>query len=689
MNVFSHVSMKGTSWILDVQRTNIELSLTHGLKLNSSPAELYPYNDELLNRIPRTISTVFGWLQIDPTLIYMNCCTSCFALYPIDSAPPTCNHRISSIPSGPPESTDLDAEFAAEPCEDYTPDLSERVCGMPLLRSARGLQKPVRRYAFQSLPDWIARFLSRPEVESWLDESLEESSKPFNLDDPIHDIHEAKIWKEFCGPDGKQFTSTTGNLTFAMFVDGINPFGNKQSGRHTSITFIVLVCLTLPVQMRYQPENIFLVGIVPGPREPSLEQMNWVLLPVVTQLKSLWNQGLLLSRTHRHKNGRLIRAALLPFLADIPALRRSLGFPSARATYFCSMCLLKRSQVKNFNLSSWPPRTTCQHKIWAYQARNAQTVKERENIFNTHGVRYSVLLDLEYWDIIHFHVVDSMHNLLLGLLAWHCRRFWAMKEIVNEEDNVPSISTSELFDLLSEHVNPTPAGVRTEDPRFESEDEDEHESNISLADNTDSSNNNFNPLGEGWSGKWEPPPIDQIIFDSKMLANINSLLPRIHIPSWIKRAIPVLGKASFRKLKADEWRNLFTIQLPLILIPMWYGHDEVKTSLLKNFCHLVSLVNLALKRVMTSETISLYRKHISQYLEGSVVLFDHCQPTCNHHLAIHLADCLENFSPVRAWWSFPLERLMGTILKSCHNNHIGEFIYALYISSTPLGQFLT
>lgn len=70
MNVYSHVSMKGTSWLLDVQRANIRLSLTHGLRPTSSPTELLPYDEEIIHRLPRTISTVFEWLQVDPSLTY-------------------------------------------------------------------------------------------------------------------------------------------------------------------------------------------------------------------------------------------------------------------------------------------------------------------------------------------------------------------------------------------------------------------------------------------------------------------------------------------------------------------------------------------------------------------------------------------------------------------------------------------
>lgn len=686
MSVFAHAPALTVSWLLDVQRITIELSLTHGVLPNSSPTTLQPLQGKMLNRIPSTIETVLKWLEIDSSLTFINCCRAFFAMYPLISSPAFCRHRIAEIPGGAYPTEDPNVEvLAPKPGYLYDhPSFSEKKCGEPLLRFARGREKAVRKYAFQDLSEWISRLLSRNLVEDWLDESLEESTKPFNPQASVSDIHQSRIWKRFRGRNGKQFTSQRGNLTFAMFVDGINPFGNKQSGRHSSITFVVLVCLTLPLRVRFRRENIFLVGVAPGPREPSLEQMNWILRPIVTQLQRLWTPGVYVSRTHRHKEGRLIRAALLPFVADIPALRRSLGFPSATATNFCSFCLLKKQDIKNFDQSSWPLRTCEQHKMWAYQARDASNSEERMEIFKTHGVRYSVLMELEYWDVIEFHVVDSMHNLLLGLCAWHCRRFWSMKDEKNEEEKVPDVSTKELLTLHAEHSQAEQLRRNVSEPgeSASSVNEDETEHNIINAqfdENTSSSDEDFNPFSDAkWGGKWMAPPLDEIILDSAMLLLINNLLPRIHIPSWVKQAIPVLGKASFGKLKADEWRSLFTIQLPLIMIPIWSRKDHVKTSLLKNFCHLVSLINLALRQELTLEMISSYRHHIKNYLQGSIELFQHCQPTPNHHMAIHLADCLENYGPVRSWWSFPYERLMGSIIKSTHNNHQGRPIFLFY-----------
>ncbi|KNZ52209.1 uncharacterized protein VP01_3649g2 [Puccinia sorghi] len=92
-----------------------------------------------------------------------------------------------------------------------------------------------------------------------------------------------------------------------------------------------------------------------------------------------------------------------------------------------------------------------------------------------------------------------------------------------------------------------------------------------------------------WAGEWVPPPNGKIKFDWLVVAHVNRCLKQICIPTWIKQAIPVLGKALFGRLKRqiNGWANLFTIQLPLILPVIWNVGSE---SLLHNLSHLVSLV---------------------------------------------------------------------------------------------------
>ena len=50
-----------------------------------------------------------------------------------------------------------------------------------------------------------------------------------------------------------------------------------------------------------------------------------------------------------------------------------------------------------------------------------------------YGVRYSVLLQLPYFDVVQFHVIDAMHNLLLGT-AKNMMHIWCENGILSSRD---------------------------------------------------------------------------------------------------------------------------------------------------------------------------------------------------------------------------------------------------------------
>lgn len=136
-----------------------------------------------------------------------------------------------------------------------------------------------------------------------------------------------------------------------------------------------------------------------------------------------------------------------------------------------------------------------------------------------------MLVELDYWDIVDYHVVDSMHNFLLGLLSWNLRRFWSMEDIKNKEDNIPPITISELQGLVLEHSKPLPSNEYQDQ---ESENQNEEDEGIffedmSFGEDNNTSDEDFDPLGDsGWGGKWHASPLDDTIFDQKMLTYINS-----------------------------------------------------------------------------------------------------------------------------------------------------------------------
>ncbi|KAH9823451.1 hypothetical protein DFH28DRAFT_880873 [Melampsora americana] len=69
-----------------------------------------------------------------------------------------------------------------------------------------------------------------------------------------------------------------------------------------------------------------------------------------------------------------------------------------------------------------------------------------------------------------------------------------------------------------------------------------------LACSTDNSSTDPDFENQGWGGVWVEPLEESIVFDREMLSRINALLPQIHIPTWIARPCPVLGKKIFQQL---------------------------------------------------------------------------------------------------------------------------------------------
>lgn len=80
--------------------------------------------------------------------------------------------------------------------------------------------------------------------------------------------------------------------------------------------------MDLPREERFKLENVFIVGIIPGPDEPK-GNINSFLHPLVSELTDLWD-GMIFENTclGMYK----IRVALLALCCDVPAARKCGGF---------------------------------------------------------------------------------------------------------------------------------------------------------------------------------------------------------------------------------------------------------------------------------------------------------------------------------------------------------------------------
>ena len=71
----------------------------------------------------------------------------------------------------------------------------------------------------------------------------------------------------------------------------------------------------------------------------------------------------------------------------------------------------------------------------AVRWRDARTEVDRQNVFDEHGIRWSELLRLPYWDPTRYAVVDAMHNLFLGELRHHCMEVWGIDILVSSGED--------------------------------------------------------------------------------------------------------------------------------------------------------------------------------------------------------------------------------------------------------------
>ena len=81
----------------------------------------------------------------------------------------------------------------------------------------------------------------------------------------------------------------------------------------------------------------------------------------------------------------------------------------------------------------WPRRDVAQHKVKCYEYLNANTKQQQKAIRREYGIRYSILIELPYFNLIKHTIIDPMHNLFLGT-AKHCLELWIKKERLTKSD---------------------------------------------------------------------------------------------------------------------------------------------------------------------------------------------------------------------------------------------------------------
>ncbi|KAJ3888755.1 hypothetical protein F5879DRAFT_764361, partial [Lentinula edodes] len=307
------------------------------------------------------------------------------------------------------------------------------------------------------------------------------------------------------------------------------------------------------------------------------------------------------------------------------------------------ICQLRGTdQVFNTDCKHWIHRDVKNLQHWAYTYKNALTLSDRKQIWEEHGVRWSSLWMLEYWDPTKMLVIDAMHCILEGLIQYHCRHVlrldasstsvssdglkyafdwpWtpydddlvpggcnklSQKHIprvanihqtlclalagekaltleemwIRLENNAPrdalhfvahSLSLPTILDDINEqistiYVKRAKKHSTAKNPR----------QFIFPSAKPATQKSHFIALLLNWRLQ-QPLNSDAYVLptgNTQTLAHIQHVIRETVTPSWLNSVPKNYGETKAGSIKADEWRTLSTVYLPIALTTLW-GDDD-------------------------------------------------------------------------------------------------------------------
>ncbi|KAG2063400.1 hypothetical protein BDR04DRAFT_1131103 [Suillus decipiens] len=186
-------------------------------------------------------------------------------------------------------------------------------------------------------------------------------------------------------------------------------------GANTSSGIISMACLNFPSDIRYKPENMYLAGIIPGLKQPSLKHLNHYIQPLIDDMVDLWECSHKLSKMACYPTGQLTHSAVTLIVCS---------------HFHCSTCnCFHKTTYVRVDFEHWELWDKDKPWEFAEQWRDAAMTSECVRLFKNHGVHYSELWHLPYWDPSCQLVIDPMHCVLEGLVQHHTHNILSLTTV--------------------------------------------------------------------------------------------------------------------------------------------------------------------------------------------------------------------------------------------------------------------
>ena len=284
-------------------------------------------------------------------------------------------------------------------------------------------------YAYHPIKHSLQRLLKIPSISEKLDQWRNRQT----VINTLSDVYDGQVWKDFLSEKYNNFLQAKRCLGVMLNMDFFQPY------KHVTASYgvIYLALLNLPRAERLKKENILIVGIIP-PFEHEPDTLNPFLKPMVDELKEFWDPGVRLYTAESPKFKLLFKIALMCVACDIPAARKCCGFKGHSANYGCSRCKkffpggIGCKDFSGFDRASWPERDLQEHYEACRLLQKCKTQTARETMQTQTGVKYSVLIELPYFNPIRFTIIDPMHNLFLGSAKHTMKNLWLENNILSK-----------------------------------------------------------------------------------------------------------------------------------------------------------------------------------------------------------------------------------------------------------------
>ena len=159
---------------------------------------------------------------------------------------------------------------------------------------------------------------------------------------------------------------------------------------------------------------------------------------------------------------------------------------------------------------------------------------------------------------------------------------------------------------------------------------------------------------------------------------VQNVIANTTTPSWVNSVPKNFGEKGAGSVKADEWRTMSTIYLPIALVLLWaemtgqwaaYFNERLEHSMA-----MFQAITIACRYTTSPARATAYRGFVQHWLANLQSLYPHTKSPrtwTNLHVALHIYDFMLLFGPVVLWWAFPTEHLIGELGKVNTNDHLG------------------